>query len=235
MVAEAVILAGGLGTRLRQAVNDVPKPMAPIAGHPFLAYLLRHLEQNGVRRIVLAVGYRHEAIQDFFGSVYGALHLDYSVEHELLGTGGGLRQALSYTEGKYAFVVNGDTFLRLDYPTMAAVLPGDDSVEMILALRRISDASRYGRAVLSNDRIQAFTTDGTSGPGLINAGSYLVRRDLFERYPMPPKFSLERDFLEARVSEIRPVAFPCEAAFIDIGIPEAFEEAQALIPAWVPA
>jgi len=233
MVTEAIVLAGGLGTRLRSAVNDLPKPMAPIAGQPFLAYLLRYLERSGIRRLVLAVGYRHEAIQDFFGSAYGKLQLDYSVEEELLGTGGGLRQALQYVQDTYAFVVNGDTFLRLDYAAMAAMLDRNNGPELVVALRCVGDASRYGRALVSDGSIQGFTAGGTTGPGLINAGCYLVHRTIFDRHPMPLKFSFERDFLEARVASVRPVAFPCDAPFIDIGIPEAFQEAQTLIPAWV--
>lgn len=233
MVTEAVVLAGGLGTRLRSAVSDLPKAMAPIAGQPFLAYLLRHLEQSGIRRVVLAVGYRHEAIQDFFGSAYGAIRLDYSVERELLGTGGGLRQALQYVQDAYAFVVNGDTFLRLDFAALAAMLEHSEGIELVVALRQIGDASRYGRAIVSSGRIQGFTADGTPGPGLINAGCYLVRRDIFERHPMPPRFSFERDFLEARITDVCPVAFPCDAPFIDIGVPEAFQDAQTLIPAWL--
>ena len=233
MVTEAIVLAGGLGTRLRSAVSDLPKAMAPVAGEPFLAYLLRHLERNGIRRVVLAVGYRHDAIQDYFGSAYGTLGLEYSVERELLGTGGGLRQALLHVLGSHAFVVNGDTFLRLDYGPMAAILEGPDDIDMLVALRSVSDAGRYGRVNVSDGRIQGFTAGGAEGPGLINAGCYLVRKDIFHRHPMPPKFSLEKDFLEARVAELRPVAFPCDVPFIDIGVPQAFQDAQTLIPAWV--
>lgn len=235
MVTEAIILAGGLGTRLRSVAPDLPKAMVPIAGQPFLTYLLRHLEENGVRRVVLAVGYRHEPIRDFFGSKYGALQLVYSVEPEPLGTGGALSQALPYIEGPFTFVINGDTFLRPDYRAMELVLKRDEDLDLVVALRSVSDASRYGRAVVAAGRIQGFTASGTPGPGLINAGCYLVSRDIFHRYPMPGKFSWEHDFLEARTPEIRPAAFPCDAPFIDIGVPEALEQAQTLIPAWVNA
>jgi len=233
VVTEAIILAGGLGTRLRSVVPDLPKAMVPVCGQPFLTYLLRYLEENGVRRVVLAVGYRHEAIQDFFGSTYGALRLEYSVEQEPLGTGGGLLQAMPYVEGPFTFVINGDTFLRLDYQAMALRLESDEDIELVVALRSVADASRYGRAVVAAGRIQGFTASGTPGSGLINAGCYLVSRDIFERYPMPSKFSWEHDFLEARTAEVRPLAFPCDAPFIDIGVPEALEQAQTLIPAWV--
>jgi len=234
VVTEAIILAGGLGTRLRSAVAELPKAMAPIAGQPFLSYLLRFLESNGLRRVVLATGYRNEAIRDFFGNQYGKLQIVYSVEEEPLGTGGALLRALPCIEDAFAFVVNGDTFLRLDYRKMASVLDGYPGARVVVALRHVQDAGRYGSAVVVEDRIQRFQARGTTGPGLINGGCYLVRRDLFANYSTPVKFSWEADFLEARAAELQPIAFRCDAPFIDIGVPEAFEQAQTLIPSWIP-
>jgi D-glycero-alpha-D-manno-heptose 1-phosphate guanylyltransferase len=238
VVTEAIVLAGGLGTRLRSVVSDIPKAMAPIAGQPFLAYLLQFLEAQGIARVVLAVGYRNDAIRGFFGSRYQGLKLVYSVEDEPLGTGGALLRALPHIDGAYSFVLNGDTFLRLNYPAMAAKLephkherPPD--TQLVVALRQVPDATRYGAAVVVEGRIEGFAARGTPGPGLINGGCYLLARDIFERYPMPPKFSWEADFLEARVTEVRPLAFECDAPFIDIGIPEALKAAQTLIPEWL--
>ncbi len=232
VVTEAIVLAGGLGTRLRSVVSDIPKAMAPIAGQPFLAYLLQFLEAQGIARVVLAVGYRNDAILDFFGSRHQGLQLLYSVEDEPLGTGGALQRALPHIDGAFAFVLNGDTFLRLNYPAMAATLQQQPDARLIVALRQVPDAGRYGAVKVERGRIQGFTARGTAGPGLINAGCYLVARDIFERYPMPTKFSFEADFLEARVTALRPLAFECDAPFIDIGIPEALAEAQTLIPEW---
>lgn len=227
------MLAGGLGTRLRSAVSDLPKAMAPIAGQPFLAYLLRFLEEQGIERVVLAVGYRREAIRARFGSRYRALELLYSEEEQPLGTGGALLQALEQVRGAFAYVLNGDTFLRLNYQVLRQALELAPDAPLAVALRRIADASRYGAAVVANGRIQGFTARGSNMPGLINAGCYLVARDIFERYPMPRKFSWETDFLEPRAAELRPVALECDAPFIDIGVPEAFEQAQTLIPEWL--
>jgi D-glycero-alpha-D-manno-heptose 1-phosphate guanylyltransferase len=235
VVTEAIILAGGLGTRLREAVPELPKAMAPVAGQPFLAYLLRFIEAGGVARVVLALGYKSEAIRKFFGGNFGKLKIAYSIEEEPLGTGGALLHALPCIEGPFAFVVNGDTFLRVDYRAMASVLCSHAGAELAVALRHVQDASRYGRAVVVGDRIRGFNARGTPGPGLINGGCYLVRRDLFQRYPMPAKFSWEQDFLEARASTLQPIAFRCDAPFIDIGLPDAFEQAQTLIPSWVMA
>ena len=130
-------------------------------------------------------------------------------------------------------MLNGDTFVRLDYAGMAASLKDHPDAQLAVALRHVPDAGRYGRAVVGGDRIQGFTARGTWGPGLINAGCYLVARDIFDRFPMPPKFSWEKDFLESRSPEVQPVAFLSDAPFIDIGIPEAFQEAQTSIPAWL--
>jgi D-glycero-alpha-D-manno-heptose 1-phosphate guanylyltransferase len=235
VVTEAVVLAGGLGTRLRAVVSDLPKAMAPVAGQPFLAYLLQFLQMNGVRRVVLSVGYRKEAIHSFFGANYGGLKILYSVEEAPLGTGGGLQQSLAYVDGPFAFVLNGDTFLRLNYPAMAQTLDQAPETPLVVALRRVADAGRYGAALVTGGRIQGFSARGASGPGLINAGCYLTARDIFQRYPMPPKFSFEEDFLQARASEVRPAAFECDVPFLDIGIPEALAEAQFLIPEWMNA
>jgi D-glycero-alpha-D-manno-heptose 1-phosphate guanylyltransferase len=233
MVTEAIILAGGLGTRLRSVVSDVPKPMASIAGNPFLGYLLQFLEAGGVRRVVLAVGYRNEVIRDFFGSRYGAIEIAYSVEEEPLGTGGALQRSLSYLNGPFGFVVNGDTFLRLDYRAMASMIESEEDTQLVVALRRMADASRYGGVLVAGGRIQSFSERATTGSALVNAGCYLLTRDIFHRYPMPAKFSWERDFLQARVADIQPIAYECDVPFIDIGIPESLADAQTLIPSWI--
>jgi len=232
---EAIVLAGGLGTRLRSAVPELPKAMAPIAGQPFLAYLLQFLETQGITRVVLAVGYRNEAIRAWFGSGYRSIELAYSVEQEPLGTGGALLQALAQVRHPFAFALNGDTFLRLNYAAMTRAIELAPSAPLAVALRRIGDASRYGGAVVRGGRIEGFTARGSREPGLINAGCYLVAQDIFERYPMPAKFSWEADFLEPRAAELRPVAVECDAPFIDIGVPEALEQAQTLIPEWLGA
>ena len=151
--------------------------MAPIAGQPFLAYLLQFLESQGIARVVLAVGYRNESIRGSFGARYQGLELVYSVEEEPLGTGGALLRALPHIDGAYSFVLNGDTFLRLNYQAMAAKLERQPDTQLVVALRQVADASRYGAAVVARGRIEGFTARGTRGPGLINAGCYLVARD----------------------------------------------------------
>ena len=231
-VTEAIVLAGGLGTRLRSVVSDLPKPMASVAGRPFLCYLLEFLETQGIGRVILSVGYRHETISSFFSRQYGAILIDYAVEEEPLGTGGGIVHALEFAQEPFIFVLNGDTFLRLDYRAMARMIDNPGNLELAIALRKVPDAERYGSAVLSDNRIQRFSASGVDGSGLINAGVYLMARDLFQRYPVTGRFSFETDFLQKRAAEINPLAFVSDAPFIDIGVPESFEESQTLLPAW---
>ncbi len=231
-VNEAIILAGGFGTRLRPVVSEVPKPMAPVAGRPFLSYVLDYLEAQGIRRVILSVGYRNEIISNFFGRRHGSLNIDYSVEEEPLGTGGGLKRALELPEGPFVFGLNGDTFLRLNYRAMAGLVESRANLALAIALRAVEDAGRYGRAVLSGERVQGFAASGTAGPGLVNAGVYLMSRDLFERFPVAPKFSFEADFMQARAAQVLPFAFVCDEPFIDIGVPESYRQAQDILPDW---
>jgi D-glycero-alpha-D-manno-heptose 1-phosphate guanylyltransferase len=207
--------------------------MAPVAGRPFLCYLFDHLEAQGIERIILSVGYRHEAISAFFGREYGSIKVDYAIEDQPLGTGGGISAAIQQTTQRFTFVLNGDTFLKLDYRVMAARMEHSGATPLAVALRKVHDAGRYGRASIAGDRITGFSAAGDSGSCWVNAGVYLMERTLFERYPVPAKFSFESDFLEPRAPEIWPLAFPCDAPFIDIGIPESLQQAQSLLPVWI--
>jgi len=225
---EAIILAGGLGTRLRGVVADLPKPMAPIAGRPFLAVLLDQLIEAGFSHAVLAVGYRHAAILDHFGASYRSLTLDYSIEGRPLGTGGAIRLALAKTDDAEVFVVNGDTFLQLDYEAMAAARTAANAA-LSIAVVEVDDAGRYGALQIEQRRIIGFLEKGALGPGLINGGVYLVQRDLLNRFSLPATFSFETDLLMSHLKELRPLAFMAEGMFIDIGIPEDYLLAEQLL------
>jgi len=228
-VTEAIVLAGGLGTRLRSVVPGLPKVLAPIAGRPFLCYLLDYLAQQGLRRVVLSVGYRCQDIVDAFGDRYGDITIDYAIEQEPLGTGGAIAAALDMIEGPGAFALNGDTFLHLDYQAMARACAEEAPGTMVMALYEVPDTARYGRVMVNKNRVDGFSS-GVRGTGLINAGVYLIPRGLSEQFPPKARFSFEKEFLEARVNEIRPLAFVCDGVFIDIGVPEAYREAQRLLP-----
>ena len=225
---EAVILAGGLGTRLRSMVPDLPKPMAPVGGKPFLAWVLEDLHQQGIRRAVLAVGYRWESIRDYFGTAHAGLALNYSVEADPLGTGGAIRQALDMCSAEHVFVVNGDTYLKLDYAAMmqAHLAAG---VPLTLSACALNDVGRYGALEIRDGRVTGFLEKGRQGSGRINGGIYVMQRGLFGGSNMPEKFSFETDFLMPRIGDLTPLAYPVENTFIDIGVPEDYVRAAAIV------
>jgi len=224
---QAIVLAGGLGTRLRSVVPDLPKPMAPVAGRPFLSFVLDRLVDAGFSRAVLAVGYRFEAIRDYFGDDYRGLALAYSVESAPLGTGGAIRLAADQITHLPVFILNGDTFLALDY---AAMLQAHQqaSAQISMAVCRVPDVGRYGALALQHDRVTGFLEKGGSGAGDINAGVYLLSADVLQQMPADTVFSFEQQLLVPRVGELQPLAFHTAGRFIDIGIPEDFERAQQL-------
>ena len=170
---EAIVLAGGLGTRLRFVVSDLPKPLAPVAGRPFLAWVLDHLAQSGIGRVVLAVGYMAESIRDVVGTQWDGMAIDYSIEVRPLGTGGAVRQACAMLHGSQVHVLNGDTFLRYQ--------PGalERSVKAVgaslgMALANVPDVSRFGAVECVDTRVTGFREKGSAGPGYINAGCYFL-------------------------------------------------------------
>ena len=228
---EAIVLAGGLGTRLRSRVADRPKPMAEVAGKPFAAWLLDYLGGQGVTDIVFSLGYRGEAIIDYFGGRYGALAIRYAVEKAPLGTGGAIRLALAECRRDPVWVVNGDTMLCLDYRAMRAAHERRAGMPMTMALRRVADAGRYGTVSMSEDSVTGFAAGGASGPGLINSGAYLLSPSLFDDHILPPAFSLERDFLPHAARQGRVGGFVTDGWFIDIGVPEDYDRAQSELPA----
>lgn len=229
--AEAVILAGGLGTRLRAVVRDVPKPLAPVAGRPFLHWLIEGLARQGIRRAVLATGYMAEVIHAACGEAHAGVTLVHAREAAPLGTGGALWAALGHVAGARAFVLNGDTWLGLDLAALAAEAPEAD---LVLAVRPVPDRARYGSVVVRGNAVLGMEEKGPSGPGLVNAGTYLVRRDLPARRPVAGAFSLEAEVL-ARPEGLDLRAHRTEAPFLDIGTPEDYARAQTLIPAWAAA
>lgn len=223
---QAIILTGGLGTRLRSVVPNLPKPMAPIENKPFLAYLLDYLKTNGFTDIVLSVGYLKECIQDYFGTHYNDMKIRYSVEEQPLGTGGAIQYSLKQTDhSQPVFVLNGDTFVTLDYKAMLTQHLNTKAT-LTVALRELDDCARYGKVQINNNYINAFTEKGEAGAGLINAGVYLLNAALFGAFYLPEQFSFERDFLYPHIHNVKPHYFISDNYFIDIGIPEDYARAR---------
>lgn len=221
---EAIILAGGFGTRLRAVVPDLPKPMALVGGRPFLEILLKQLAQAGFQRVVLALGYKAEIIEQHFGSHYIGMEIVYSVEDKPLGTGGAIRQALDYCLTDHVFIFNGDTYLALEIDQVEACW--QQFKEPIIVARSVLDTARYGRVESEHSRFTGFSEKGTGGPGLINAGCYVFPLTLLSAFESGSTFSLETGFLAPAVHTLDFRVFVTEGHFIDIGVPEDYARAQ---------
>jgi len=221
---EAIILAGGRGTRLKPVVSDVPKVMADVAGQPFLYYILRMLENSGFNHVILAVGYKHEIIEEWLKSYSTSMLLSVVIENVPLGTGGALRQSLTKAKDEDVFIINGDTFFEVDYSAMK-VLHKRKRATCTLALKRMESFERYGTVCTSNtDTIIQFREKEYCESGLINGGVYLLQKNTLVDYP--DKFSLEKDFFERVVPSGCLSGFVSEGYFIDIGIPEDYKRVQ---------
>ncbi len=221
---EAIILAGGLGTRLSSVLPGIPKPMAPINGEPFLTILLNRLIDAGIERVVLSVGYKADVIREFFGQAFGVLKVDYVQEDVPLGTGGAVRRALRSCRSDGVVVLNGDSLVELDMHQLCNSWMTFGTP--IVVARRVPDTTRYGRIETVDGVITHFAEKSVAGEGLINAGMYLFPRMLFDGADLEDPFSLENDFLAHEVHR-RPIrVVEAGGYFIDIGIPEDYVRAQ---------
>ncbi|MEE3624782.1 nucleotidyltransferase family protein [Nitrospirillum sp. BR 11752] len=229
MMREAVILAGGLGTRLRSVVSDLPKSLAAVAGRPFLTWQLEQLADQGFTRVVLAVGYMHDKVTATYGDSFAGMAIHYAVEEDALGTGGAIWQAARLTKSATFFALNGDTYFDLPADGMEAAL-SDPVTDMAMAICHVDDCGRYGLVDIIDGRLAGFREKAPGRPGAVNAGAYLFRRSLLDRWPLPERFSIETDFLQPRLSELRVAAVPVRGDFIDIGIPEDYAHSQTRIP-----
>ncbi len=221
---EAIVLAGGFGTRLREVVPDWPKPMAPVAERPFLEIVLRSLATKGFTRVVLSLGYMAEKISGYFGNHFAGMDLAYVVEEQPLGTGGAVGLALTQCEQAPVFVLNGDTFLDLEAADVEKLWLAHR--RPIIVAREVPDTARYGRLLVLDGLVKGFTEKGIGGPGLINAGCYVFDRAQLDDYPLYQPFSLEADFLVKAVATMPMDVFVTQGQFIDIGVPEDYQRAQ---------
>lgn len=226
---EAIILAGGFGTRLRSVVSDVPKPMAPVAGRPFLDYVLDRLKGQGYSHVVLATGYLHEKVEEYFGNEFNGLDIDYARELSPLGTGGAIVNALQHCTEDFITVLNGDTMFDIDHDELCR--HADEwHAPLTAVLRWVPDAGRYGSVELDDDGlITAFREkDPATGSGMINGGIYRMQRHLLDDYAVGTQFSFEKEVLQPLGKPFR--AYAADGYFIDIGIPEDYQRAQTELP-----
>lgn len=227
---KAIVLVGGLGTRLREAVPEIPKPMAPIAGRPFLEYILDQLVAAATEEIILSVGYKSEIIRNHFGDAYRDIPLVYVKETEPLGTGGAIVHAVQERKIRDPLMVlNGDTWLGIDYANLARWYK-QKPADIAITLAEVSDVLRYGSVKLAMDRVIEFREKDQKGPGLINAGTYIVQPQVFGQLSLAEHFSFEDDVLRACCGSLYIRAMVSNAYFIDIGIPEDYRRAQMEFP-----
>ena len=223
---EAIILAGGFGTRLAQVVRDVPKPMAPVAGKPFLQYVVDDLIRQGVDHMVLAVCYKKEVIMDFFGDRYNGADIRYSVEAEPLLTGGAIKKALGMCSEERVFVINGDTFFCVDLKEMRRFSQRMGR-NINIAVKEMRDFSRYGSVAVDTDMaVTAFHEKQFCERGYINGGVYDICRQALMNYPA--KFSMENECFPKMLKAGEIIAFASDGLFIDIGVPEDYKRAQSM-------
>jgi D-glycero-alpha-D-manno-heptose 1-phosphate guanylyltransferase len=222
---EAIVLAGGLGTRLAARLNGIPKPMVPVAGRPFLQILLNQLKRAGCTRALLSVGHLYSVIKDHFGASFNGMRLDYVIENVPLGTGGAIRAALLQAKEEAVLVLNGDTFLKTDYAALVE-FHTLESAELTIAIAHQDEIARYGGVRVEGRHIVGFEEKGRTGPGWINAGAYVLRRKLQWPTAVAEKFSFEADFLTPEISRIVPLAYAVNGLFLDIGLPEDLDRSQ---------
>jgi D-glycero-alpha-D-manno-heptose 1-phosphate guanylyltransferase len=227
MITEAIILAGGLGTRLRSVVSDVPKCMAPIQDVPFLSYLIEYALAQGVQKIVLAVGYKKEIIHEYFSNKRLSFQLEYCEEETPLGTGGAIAKALPLCSTENILILNGDTFVNYQLNDLKIC----NDIDCFIFAKAMHNYDRFGTIVTNeNGTIQHFEEKKFTTKGLINTGVYILNKNKFSQYSFEEKFSFEKDYFEKHISHLKLQAIQHDGYFIDIGIPEDYELAQQEIP-----
>jgi len=225
---EVIVLAGGFGTRLRGIVDDVPKPLAPVAGRPFLAWLLDRLAACGMRRCILATGYMADTIERAIGTRWQGMEIAYSAETEALGTGGAIRLAAGRLQGDCVHVLNGDTWLAYS-PQALERTARECGASIGMALAEVEDVGRYG-AVERDARgmVVGFREKGEHGRGAINAGCYFLDETALATLPATASFSFEREVLQPAALAGSVAGFLDTSGFIDIGVPEDYRRAQSI-------
>lgn len=227
MINEAVVLAGGFGTRMKGLLGDLPKPMAQINGRPFLELVLDYLCLYNIDKIILSTGHLSEKIENHFGSSYKNASISYSVEKEPLGTGGAIKAALKTISGDNFLVLNGDTLFKANIDTLKKnhIIKNAD---ITIALREVENCSRYGSVSLdSNNRIVSFIEKSSDpAPGPISGGVYILGREVFNRLSLPQTFSIENDLFALHTEDLNIFGTITNAYFIDIGTPDDYKRAE---------
>lgn len=225
---DIIILAGGLGTRLKSVVNEVPKVMAPVEGKPFLEYTLEYLNKFDINNVILAVGYKYEMIQNYFKDKYKKLNIKYSIETEPLGTGGAIKKAMNYSNEEDIIVINGDIIIKINYNDFYLKHKNkkENNMNNMIAVKKMKDFSRYGIVELDeNNYVSNFKEKQYTKEGYINVGAYILNIDSFKNIK-ENVFSIEKDYFEKIVDKNKILSYQYDDIFLDIGIPEDYNKAK---------
>ena len=226
MDREAIILAGGFGTRLKKRIEAIPKPMAPVNGRPFLEYIMDHLLGFGVNHFILSTGHLSDTIENHFGSLYRGAKVTCSREEKPLGTGGAIKRALNICSSEEILVANGDTLFTANINALEE-LHRRSGADITIALLTLQDRSRYGSVVTNEgNRVIAFNEKrATGGSGVVNGGIYIINKNVMLSYTLPEQFSIELDLFMPNLKDLRIYGYRSDDYFIDIGTPGDYERA----------
>ena len=228
---EALILVGGLGSRLGGLVKDCPKPLVKISGKPFLIWVLDYLSKQGISRVIMATGYMSEKIKKTIGDNWNGMSVNYVFEKELLGTGGAIKNALKHIKNNSFFILNGDTWLSLNYSQfMNEVIQFDCNVG--IALAQTQNSNRYGQVKIENQYVTEFSEKKENLSNYINAGVYFVKNKEKLSFPSASIFSFEKDMLVLLAKKEKIFGFTKTSNFIDIGVPEDYFRAEQESKNW---
>jgi D-glycero-D-manno-heptose 1,7-bisphosphate phosphatase len=231
-IRQAVVLAGGLGIRLRALTEKQPKPLLPVAGRPFLEWLLDNLSSQGVANVVLAIGHGADVFSQWLERLESPMKVETFIESEPLGTGGALPLMRDQLEQSF-FLLNGDTMFDASLASLERALL-DSGTLAAVALRSVPDTARYGRVTLDGSKVVGFAEkraqNSESREGLTNGGIYAFRQEAIGRLGTPS--SIETELLPALVLEGALSGVVDEGFFVDIGLPETYSQAQTSVPEW---
>jgi len=225
---EAIILAGGFGTRLQSRVPNIPKPMAPINNRPFLDYLMDYLIENKVKQVILSVYYKFDLIKNHYRNSYKGMNISYSIDTEALGTGGAIKAALPQLKNDNVFIINGDTYFNVNL-SLLFNNHVDNNNDITLSLKPMKDFERYGFVETdSNGQVLSLKEKKYRNYGEIDGGVYLINRNIFNSLEIRKKFSFN-DFIMNNLSNLKVGSLLFDELFIDIGIPEDYDKAYKVL------
>lgn len=223
VIEEAMVLVGGLGTRLKSVVKDVPKPLADVGGKPFLWHLVNNLLREDVKRVILSAGYKAELISDFVREFFRNENIDVEIEREPLGTGGAIRLSVPNILWDYFFLLNGDSFFDISLREFERDSFSIGDFDVSMALCEMENPERFGAVEVDRDfRVIRYGEKGLRNKSYINAGIYILKKSVLEGYlrNFPDKFSFERDVLQKL--DLKIIGIPYKGNFVDIGLPEDY-------------